>query len=53
MFTHWNLICLFGGQGHGFHVVSTEDKLAELTFQRAKRQTGQDPSAGWVTMAVE
>lgn len=50
MLTRWNLVGLFGVQGLGF---GTEDKLAELTFQRVKRQTGQDPRAGWVTVAAE
>lgn len=33
MLSRWNLVGLFGAQGHDFHAISAEDEAAELTFQ--------------------
>lgn len=50
MLTRWNLVSLFGVQSRGFHVVGTEDKLAEPTFQSL--ETDRTGTQSWVTTTV-
>ena len=46
MLTPWNLVGLFGVQSRGFHVVGTEDKLAEPTFQSP--ETDRTGTQSWL-----